>query len=192
MTGVSFEQFAAGRLPALLRYAAVLTGNRALAEDVVAEVMAKAHVRWRRVSAADDPDAYVRRMVLNEYLSVRRRWATRHIRPAGDTITDLADAVGGQGHVRDHAQDVVDADDVRRRLATLPRRQRAVLVLRFYEQLGDREIADLLGCTPATVRSHASKALKALRLDAQPPSATPAYTPVDPRAVPRGEPREAL
>lgn len=158
---VTFEQFAMARLPSLLRYAVVLTGDRDLAQDVVQEVLARAQVRWRRINEADSPEAYVRRMVLNEYLSWRRSWAVRHVHSVGERLIELDDARGG---VRDHAEGVVMADVLWRRLATLGRKQRAVLVLRYYEQLDDDQIADLLGCSQATVRSHASRALKTLRL----------------------------
>ena len=162
--GVTFEQFAMARLPSLLRYAVVLTGDRELAQDVVQEVLARAQVRWRRISEADSPEAYVRRMVLNEYLSWRRSWAARHVHAVGERLIDLDEARGG---VSDHAQGVVDADELWHRLATLGRKQRAVLVLRYYEQLDDSAIADLLGCSPATVRSQASRALKTLRLTSE-------------------------
>ncbi len=162
--GVTFEQFAVARLPSLLRYAVVLTGDRDLARDVVQEVMARAQLKWRRISGADAPEAYVRRMVLNEYLSWRRSWATRNVHAVGERLADLGDARGG---VHDHAQDVVEADELWRRLATLSRKQRAVLVLRYYEQLDDEAIADLIGCSPATVRSHASRALHNLRLSSE-------------------------
>jgi RNA polymerase sigma-70 factor (sigma-E family) len=158
---VTFEQFAITRLPALLRYAVVLTGDRDLAQDVVQEVLARAHVKWKQISASHSPDAYVRRMLVNEYLSWRRSWAARKVHAAGEQLIELDDARGGR---RDHAQDVVDADELWNRLATLGRKQRAVLVLRYYEQFDDAEIADLLGCSAATVRSNASKALKTLRL----------------------------
>lgn len=158
---VTFEQFAVARLPSLLRYAVVLTGDRDLAQDVVQEVMARAQVKWRRISGADAPEAYVRRMVLNEYLSWRRSWTVRNVHAVGERLVDLDDARGG---VHDHAHDVVEADELWRRLATLGRKQRAVLVLRYYEQLDDDAIADLVGCSPATVRSHAARALKNLRL----------------------------
>jgi RNA polymerase sigma-70 factor (sigma-E family) len=161
LRGVTFSEFAAARLPSLLRYAVVLTGDRDLAQDVVQEVLAKAQVRWSKIAKADSPDAYVRQMVLNEYLSWRRRWAVRNVRAVGERLSDLSDRRGGSG---DHAQDLVDTDELWNRLAALPRKQRAVLVLRYYEQLHDDEIADLLGCAPVTVRSNASKALKALRL----------------------------
>jgi RNA polymerase sigma-70 factor (sigma-E family) len=161
---VTFEQFAIARLSSLLRYAIVLTGDRDLAQDIVQEVLARAQVRWRRISEADSPEAYVRRMVLNEYLSWRRTWAVRNVHAVGERLIDLDDARGG---VRDHAQGVVDADDLWNRLAVLGRKQRAVLVLRYYEQLEDNQIAELVGCSPATVRSHASRALKTLRLTSE-------------------------
>lgn len=155
----------ATRLPALLRYAVVLTGDRELAQDVVQEVLARASVRWRQVTRNGAPDAYVRRMVLNEYLSWRRRWSVRHVQAVGERLVELSDA---RTTARDHAHDVVEADELWARLAQLPRRQRAVLVLRYYEELDDAAIAALLDCTQATVRSHASKALKTLRLRSEP------------------------
>jgi RNA polymerase sigma-70 factor (sigma-E family) len=166
---VTFAEFAAARLPKLLRYAVVLTGDRDLAQDIVQDVLAKTQVRWSKISKADSPEAYVRQMVLNEYLSWRRRWAVRNIQAVGERLIDLGDRSGGS---RDHAQDVVDTDDIWNRLATLPRKQRAVLVLRYYEQLHDDEIAHLLSCAPVTVRSNASKALKALRLQSELPQTT--------------------
>ena len=169
LRGVTFEEFVASRLPALLRYAAALTGDRDLAQDVVQEVLARAHLRWRTVAASDSPERYVRRMVLNEHLSWRRRWAVRHIAPAGERLADLGDAHRqGPDHAADHAL----RDELWQRLATLPRKQRAVLVLRYYEGCDDEEIADLLRCAPATVRSHASRALKALRAEPSPPSSS--------------------
>jgi RNA polymerase sigma-70 factor (sigma-E family) len=161
---VTFEQFATTRLPALLRYAIVLTGDRDLAQDVVQEVLARAHVRWKQIGKSHSPDAYVRRMIVNEYLSWRRTWAFRKVHAAGERLVDLGDAQGGR------PEGVALADELWNRLAGLGRVQRTVLVLRYYEQLDDVEIADLLGCAPATVRSNASKALKTLRLTAQQPT----------------------
>ena len=161
---VTFGEFAATRLPRLLRYAVMLTGDRELAQDVVQEVLARAQVRWRKISGADSPDAYVRQMVLNEYLSWRRRWAVRAVQAVGEQLLELSDARRGS---RDHADAFADAEDLWNQLATLPRKQRAVLVLRYYEQLDDDEIAALLGCARGTVRSNASKALKTLRLQSE-------------------------
>jgi RNA polymerase sigma-70 factor (sigma-E family) len=158
---VTFEEYAAARLPGLLRYAVILTGDHDLAQDVVQEVLARAQVRWRRIAGAGSPDAYVRQMVLNEYLSWRRRWAVRNIQAVGERLVDIGDR---NGSTSDHAHELAETDAVWARLATLPRKQRAVLVLRYYEQLSDGEIASLLGCAQATVRSNASKALATLRL----------------------------
>jgi RNA polymerase sigma-70 factor (sigma-E family) len=161
---VTFEEFAAARLPGLLRYSVVLTGDRELAQDVVQEVLARAQLRWARIARAESPDAYVRQMVLNEYLSWRRRWAVRNIQAVGERLIDLGDR---RRTSADPADLVVNTDDLWNRLATLPRKQRAVLVLRYYEQLSDAEIAFLLSCATVTVRSNASKALKALRLQSE-------------------------
>jgi RNA polymerase sigma-70 factor (sigma-E family) len=164
LRGVTFAEFAAARLPGLLRYAVVLTGDRDLAQDVVQEVLARAQVRWNKIEKSDSPDAYVRRMVLNEYLSWRRTWTARNVRAVGERLIDLSDR---RGQSRDYAQDVVETDELWNRLAALPRKQRAVLVLRYYEQVDDDEIAYLLGCAAVTVRSNASKALKSLRLQSE-------------------------
>jgi RNA polymerase sigma factor (sigma-70 family) len=143
----------------------MLTGDRELSQDIVQEVLARAQVRWKRIEKAGSPDAYVRQMVLNEYLSWRRRWAVRNIQAVGERLVEIGDrrSVGS-----DHAHDVVETDELWNRLATLPRKQRAVLVLRYYEQLSDAEIASLLSCAEVTVRSNASKALATLRLQAEP------------------------
>jgi RNA polymerase sigma factor (sigma-70 family) len=104
------------------------------------------------------PDLYLRRMVTNEHLSWRRRWHVRTVRPTDDAT--LAARVDPQ---RDHAEHVVEDDAMWGYLAALPPRQRAVLVLRYYEGLDDTEIAGVLGTSAATVRSHASRALATLR-----------------------------
>jgi len=153
----TFEEFARQELPGLLRYGVMLTGDRELAQDLVQDVMIKAHSHWRRIGAADHPRLYVKTMLTRTFISWRRRWAVRNI-----TLSD--DSVDGEPEV-DHALSIVDRDDVWQRLATLPRQQRAVLVLRYYEQLTDREIATMLGCTDGTVREYASRALATLRLD---------------------------
>jgi RNA polymerase sigma-70 factor (sigma-E family) len=153
-----FEDFAARELPGLLRYAVMLTGDRELAQDLVQDVMVKAHRHWHRVSAADRPDRYVRTMLTRELLSWRRRWSVRSVVLAAEGQLE------GEP-TRDHSGSVVDRDDVWRRLARLPRQQRAVLVLRYYERLTDAEIAAMLGCSAGTVRGYASRALATLRLD---------------------------
>jgi DNA-directed RNA polymerase specialized sigma24 family protein len=72
---MTFEEFVANRLGALMRYAVVLAGDRGLAEDLVQDVLVRAYERWPRIVAADQPEAYVLRMVTNQYLSWRRRWS---------------------------------------------------------------------------------------------------------------------
>jgi RNA polymerase sigma-70 factor (sigma-E family) len=155
-----FEEFAGTRLPAVLRFAGVLTGDRALAEDVVQEVLIRAHKRWDQIGQLDRPEQYVRKMVVNEYLSWRRRsW---RLIPSG---------TGPEVDRRltpDHAQAHAERDALLAELGKLPRRQRAVLVLRYYEGLSDTEIADVLGCAPGTVRGYASRALAALRIELTP------------------------
>jgi RNA polymerase sigma-70 factor (sigma-E family) len=154
---MTFEEFVATRLQALLRFAAVLTGERGLAEDVVQEVLIRASARWERISALDRPEWYVRKMVTNEFLS----WRRRHWRlvPSG-RATDVDHRTG-----RDHASDHADRDALLGELARLPRLQRAVLVLRYYEGLTYGEIAEVIGCKPGTARGYASRALATIRVE---------------------------
>jgi len=155
-----FEEFAAARLPAVLRFAGVLTADRALAEDVVQEVLIRASKRWDRLQTLDHPELYVRKMIVNEYLSWRRRnW---RLLPKG-SADEVDDRV-----TPDHAGQHAERDALLTELGKLPRRQRAVLVLRYYQGLPDTEIAGVLGCAPGTVRSHASRALAALRVELSP------------------------
>ena len=150
--------WSATTFPGLLRYATVLTGDGHVAADLVQEVLLRAHVRWGRISLMARPDLYLRRMVTNEHLSWRRRWHVRTIHSTPDDV--LAARIAPQA---DHAQDVVEDDAMWHHLTELPPRQRAVLVLRYYEGLDDTEIGDVLGTSSATVRSHASRALATLR-----------------------------
>lgn len=151
---VSFETYVGTRSDQLTRLAFLMVRDRHLAEDLVQESLARLHRSWSRAQTADNPDAYVRRIMLNQLLSWRRRrsWTERSVadpEPAG-TCTDLS-------------TEAVERDAMWRLLGSLPPRQRAVVVLRFYEDLDDDAIAGLLDCAPATVRSHASKALAQLR-----------------------------
>jgi RNA polymerase sigma-70 factor (sigma-E family) len=154
-----FEEFTAARLPGLLRFAVVLTGDRGLAEDVVQEVLLRAYGRWAKIGALDSPEQYVRRMVVNEYLSWRRRWAR---------VTPHPDPPVGVDPFSDHAAVHAERDALRFELDKLPRRQRAVLVLRYYAGMSDLEIAEVLGCGAGTVRGYASRALAALRVEMWP------------------------
>jgi RNA polymerase sigma-70 factor (sigma-E family) len=150
----SFESYVTTSGPALTRFAYLLVRDHHLAQDLVQEGLAHLHRHWVRVSDFADPDAYVRKIMLNQLLSWRRRrsWSER-------VTADLAEVAGTP------AREVAgaDRDTMWDLLGELPPQQRAVLVLRFYEDLDDDAIAALVGCAPATVRSHASKALARLR-----------------------------
>jgi RNA polymerase sigma-70 factor (sigma-E family) len=125
-----------------------------VAEDLVQETMVKAYAQWRRVARADSPDLYVRRVLTNTYLSWRRGgWFRRTVLHAEvpDTVaTDGTDTRALHQYLWE-------------RLRTLPPRQRAAVVLRFYEDLPDAQIAEVLGCAVGTVRSLISRALTSLR-----------------------------
>jgi RNA polymerase sigma-70 factor (sigma-E family) len=152
----SFEEFVEQRGEALLRFALMLSGNRHAAEDLVQSVFARAYPRWSRITSVEWPEAYVKAAIVNEHLSWWRRRSSGEVPVAMD---------GGRvgGVTGDPAAAQASRDAAWELLARLPRRQRAVLVLRYYEDLSDGEIAAVLGCTPSTVRSQAARALSALR-----------------------------
>jgi RNA polymerase sigma-70 factor (sigma-E family) len=158
---MEFGEYMVRQRPALMRFATVLTCQTWLAEDLVSDVLCRAFERWDRISRMDQPHAYVRRMVVNEYLSWHRRL----------TRTTPRAEVEPPEH-GDGADERAERDAMIRRLAGLPRRQRAAVVLRFYAGLPDSEIAVALGCRETTVRSQISRALAALRIDL---NAAPTY-----------------
>jgi RNA polymerase sigma-70 factor (sigma-E family) len=149
-----FDDFVSTRGPSLLRFAYLLTSDAHQAEDIVQEALARAHLRWRRIDSYDMPEAYVRKVVLRQYLSWRRRRSSSEI-----AVAAVPDRAVGQ----DVADRVADRQQLSVLLAGLPKMQRAVIVLRYFEDRGDDDIAQLLGCAPATVRSHAARALNRLR-----------------------------
>ena len=149
-----FDDFVSTRGPSLLRFAYLLTGDAHQAEDIVQEALARVHLRWRQIDSYDVPEAYVRKVVLRQYLSWRRRRSSSEIAIAA--VPDRADG-------EDVADRIADRQQLSILIAGLPRMQRAVIVLRYFEDLGDEDIAQLLGCAPATVRSHAARALNRLR-----------------------------
>ena len=151
----TFEQYVTERGPGLVRFAGALTGDPGTAEELVQEVLLRASRRWPDIVATGAVHAYLRRMVINEHVSWRRKWA--RLVPHGD--------VPDARTVADHAERHAERDALSRELDKLPPRQRAVLVLRYYEGLADEAIAETLGCSTGTVRSHASRALAALRID---------------------------
>ena len=150
--GDSFGDFVTAALPALLRFGHLLTGNPHEAEDLVQEALAKSMRRWHR-GRPDEPLAYVRKVMVNTHVTRWRRWGSRV------QLGDVPDAAAEDAGLQRSA----DRDALRRALAALPPGQRAVLVLRYLEDMAYDEIAELLGCRPATVRSQAMRGLAALR-----------------------------
>ncbi|MCW2854441.1 MAG: polymerase subunit sigma-70 [Marmoricola sp.] len=149
-----FEAWMAARQARLLRTAYLLTGDVHSAEDLTQTTLAKVYLAWDRVSAARSVDAYARKIMVNEHTSVwRRLWRQREV------VTDTS--------LRDVAVPAQEYDGVAAALWSavreLPERQRAVIVLRYYEQLSEAETADALGVAPGTVKSQASRALATLR-----------------------------
>jgi RNA polymerase sigma-70 factor (sigma-E family) len=154
---VEFAQFVRTSMPALSRTAFLLTGNRASAEDLVQETFVRLFRRRDWLLAADVPVAYARRALANQFVNDRRRASSREI--------ILADLPETKRSTPDSSGDLVERDAMWRLLATLPDRQRVAIVLRFYDDLPDEEIAEALGARLGTVRSLISRGLSALRAD---------------------------
>lgn len=148
---VAFVQTAWGRL---FRSAYALTGDYQQAEDALQSALVKAYASWPRVRGADRPEAYVRRMLVNQVRSSWRRASWRIERS-----TNLLH----HSPVESHETRLLLEDQVWRALMSLPPRQRAVVVLRYFDDLSEQEIADVLGVRPGTVKSQAAAALAALR-----------------------------
>ncbi|WP_305788645.1 SigE family RNA polymerase sigma factor [Symbioplanes lichenis] len=155
---MTYEEFAGSRLSGLLRYAVMLTGDPHIAEDLVQETMVRVQLNWRRVARSESPDSYVRKILTNQFTDLRRGswWRRVLLRAEADPAVPVA---------VDHADRSAERDQVWAMLGSLPRRQRAALVLRYYEDLPDQEIADVLGCAVGTVRSSISRALATLRTE---------------------------
>ena len=153
----TFDEFVAERLEPLLRYATALTCDPHLAQDIVQDVLIRAQSGWSRIASMAQPVAYVKRMIVNEHLSWRRRRINRDVTLSHPALADVAPA-GDDPTTRYDERDAMLT-----RIARLSRRQRTVIVLRYYENLTDAEIAEIMCCTEATVRSHASHALAVLR-----------------------------
>lgn len=148
----SFRQWAAERQLALLRTALLVTGDHHRAEDLVQEALTKVALRWRRLQGGH-PEAYARQIIVRDNISWWRR--RRH-----EVVTDVVDR-GGSTSDGTHAVDRRLLLD--RALAALTPRQRAVVVLRYYEDLPERETADALGVSVGTVKSQTHLALRRLR-----------------------------
>lgn len=148
----NFGEFVAARNASLRRFGALLTGNRDDGDDLTQAALVRVGMRWSKLDQKHSPEPYVRKVMVRLYLNDRRR-RQRH----AETVTDAPP---------ERAEEPPDLDlrqALWRQLHQLPPRQRAVIVLRYYEQLSEAEIADVLGCAPGTVKSQAFKALTALR-----------------------------
>ncbi|WP_406829997.1 SigE family RNA polymerase sigma factor [Pedococcus sp. KACC 23699] len=150
------EAYVSAAIPRLMGAALSLTGNRHDAEDLVQDTLAKVLVNWRRVERADSPDAYVRKVMVNTFVSGKRRRSSKDV-VSHELVT--ADAVApNTGPAGPEERDAMWT-----LLAGLSPRQRAVLVLRYYDDLPDAAIAEVLGCSPVSVRVTAHRALARLR-----------------------------
>jgi RNA polymerase sigma-70 factor (sigma-E family) len=152
--GVTFEEYVLTRGPALVRLARLLVDDEHRAEDLVQDVLARAYPRWGRIVRADDPDRYVRRMLVNARNSWWRRAARRHEVSVAAVVPEPAAETGLDGADREALWHLV---------AALPPRQRAALALRYYEDLDDAAIAEILGCSAVTVRTHVMRGIATLR-----------------------------
>ena len=149
-----FRSYVVARSPALLRTAYLLTGSRADAEDLLQTALAKTYLAWERIREREALDGYVRRVMVNTQTSWwRRRRVDEH----------PVDALPERHCDRDVASDLVLHDALWTALAGLPKRQRAMVVLRYYEDLSEAETAAVMGVTVGTVKSTTSRALSTLR-----------------------------
>lgn len=152
----SYDDVVSSHVHALLRLAVMLTGSASDAEDLVQSALLNASRHGDRVAVMDAPLAYLRRAVINEHKSVLRRFRRRAV--TVPLVPDLPD-----GAAEASLRGVDARDEMWQHVHRLPRAQRAVLVLRYYEDLDDAEIAELMGCSASTVRSNAARALATLR-----------------------------
>jgi RNA polymerase sigma-70 factor (sigma-E family) len=151
-----FARFVEARQRGLQRTAWLLTGDWALAEDLVQTALARSWLRWERIKRRDDPEVYVHRVMVNTWASwSRRRW--RSERPAA--------AVPDSQAPGDLAAEVAVRVAVQRALGSLTDRQRAVLVLRIFDDLSEAQVAQVLGCAIGTVKSTMARAMARLRQD---------------------------
>jgi RNA polymerase sigma-70 factor (sigma-E family) len=155
-----FGQFMTARWPGLVRLAYGLTGDRWLAEDIAQAALASAYAAWWRVRRADDPDAYVRRILIN---TSHRRFRRRRVTEQAHEPEQLANSPLADAPVADPAELIGERSALLAALRELPTRQRAIVLLRYWDDLSDAQVAAVLGCAPGTVRSQASRALAKLR-----------------------------
>lgn len=152
----SFADYVRERHVALVRFARLLCGDSHLADDLVQDALVRSAMRWGQIERQDDPEAYLRRAIVNGYLNRRRKQRRETV---SDTVADHIDADPRSARAAPEPADT----HLWHLLTTLPRQQRAVLVLRYYEDLSEAQIAEVLGCSTGTVKSNASRAMAKLR-----------------------------
>jgi len=152
-----FTEFMVGCWPRLLRLGYVMTGDRGLAEDVTQTALAKAYASWPRVLRAGDPEAYVRRIIVNSSRDRFRRRRVRELLTDSPPEPSAGDLAGGLARLEDRST-------LPAALMSLPAGQRAAVVLRYWLALTETEAAALLGCSVGNVKSQALRALAKLRL----------------------------
>jgi RNA polymerase sigma-70 factor (sigma-E family) len=153
-----FQSFMTGRWPRLMRTAFLLTGEQHAAEDLVQSTLEQVFVAWRKVGSADDPEAYVRRVMINAHARRHRRKLKEFLAPRHDS--------GLVREVPDTGDRIAQADDrsaLLKALAQLPPRQREAVVLRYWEDLTETQAAEAMGCSVGTVKSNAAKGIAKLR-----------------------------
>lgn len=138
------------------RYALALTANRDDAQDILSESLVKAVLAWPRISVMDHPVGYIRKIIVNTLISDGRKWYKQNIAPyLTAQVPDVP--------ARDHYWRVHQLDELNHLLTVLPKRQSAMIVMRYYLNLTDAEISEHLGCSSVTVRSTISRALSVVR-----------------------------
>ena len=157
-TDEQFAQFVRSHTAALLKTGYLLTRNGPDAEELVQDTLVWLYPRWHQVTAAEHPLAYVRKAVVNRFLAGQRRMSASEVRydPTQQRFTEQPDQ-------RDATAEVDERLAIWRELGELTERQRAALVLRFFHDLPDDEVAQVLDCRVGTVRSLISRSLTALR-----------------------------
>ncbi|WP_128381497.1 SigE family RNA polymerase sigma factor [Streptomyces cavernae] len=153
-----FQAFVIGRWPRLMRTAFLLTGEQHAAEDLVQTSLEKVYAAWRRVGSANEPEAYVRRVMINCHARRHRRRLKEFLAPRDDsTLTH---------EVPDTGDHIARADDRRALLTALSQlspRQREAVVLRYWEDLSETQAAEAMGCSVGAVKSNAAKGIAKLR-----------------------------
>ncbi|TQM61901.1 RNA polymerase sigma-70 factor (sigma-E family) [Humibacillus xanthopallidus] len=149
-----FTAYVRARQASFARFAYLLTGDPHSAQDLVQSALAKVYGRWEHISTVDSPDAYVRKVMVNEHTTWwRRQW--RHRERTDSELIRVHEPAAATQPTHD--------DDLWSHVRSLSPQQRAAVVLRYYEDLSEAQTAEILGCTVGTVKSHTSRAIKSLR-----------------------------